>query len=94
MRQLDVEGMGSIALDQVAFLDDWEFHPEKSEPTTPRPDTTLRSRGPDMSKSCLARGYTSQYGKEIEGTSHKHTHMSCIITCSRKAYDHGIHPVS
>ena len=46
--------MGSIALDQVAFLDDWEFHPEKSEPTTPRPDTTIRSRGPDMSKSCLA----------------------------------------
>ncbi|CAK9036228.1 unnamed protein product [Durusdinium trenchii] len=43
-KQLDAEGMGSLSLDQVAFLDDWDFQPEKeSPPATPRPDATMRS---------------------------------------------------
>eukprot|EP00438_Fugacium_kawagutii_P005776 Skav228437 [mRNA] locus=scaffold3558:172793:178853:+ [translate_table: standard] len=42
-KQLDGEGMGSLSLEQVAFLDDWDFQPEKEDAPPTREETSGRS---------------------------------------------------
>lgn len=49
-KQLDAEGVGSLSLDQVAFLDDWDFQPEKTAmsatPSQHSPTRTERKVAP------------------------------------------------
>ena len=41
-KQLDGEGMGSLSLEQVAFLDDWDFQPEKADTPPLKREVTAR----------------------------------------------------
>lgn len=42
-KQLDAEGMGSLSLEQVAFLDEWDFQPEKEDAPPKREETSVKS---------------------------------------------------
>jgi len=66
-KQLDAEGVGSLSLDQVAFLDDWDFQPEKTAmSTTPSQHSPARTE-----RKVAPGGFSQPQSPAAAGAKHK-----------------------
>ncbi|CAE7207961.1 ehhadh [Symbiodinium pilosum] len=89
-KQLDAEGTGSLALDQVAFLDDWDFQPEKtSMSTTPSQHVQVRTERPCQGKRQLSSARDSFAAEEDRGGARTAGHVGhaaislALTACAR-----------